>query len=92
MAVLVASGEDPGGADARLGGVGAAVAAAMAAVFAIVVWVEAARRIDVGSAVDDRTAFAAGAAACALACAVLGAVTTAAIQRASASPERRPSG
>jgi len=90
MAGLVASGEDPGGADARLGGLGAALAAAMAGVFAIVVWVEAARRLDVGSAIDDRTAFAAGAAACALACALLGAVTTAAIQRASSSPRAVP--
>lgn len=61
------------------------VAGAAAVAFAAVLAVAATRRLDLRYLVDDHTAFTVAAAISAAACAVLGAITTALVQRAQAS-------
>jgi membrane-associated phospholipid phosphatase len=86
MAVLTLAGEDPAREPGRLGRVATLVAGGVGAAFAVVVAVAAARRLDLHQLVYDRTTFAVASALCAAACAAIGAVTTALVQRATASP------
>ena len=88
MAVLTLAGEDPAREPGRLGRAATLVAGGSAAAFAIVVAVAAGRRLDLRGLVYDRTTFAAASAVCAAACAAIGAVTTALVQRATASQGR----
>lgn len=90
MAALTLLGEDAEREPGRAGRAATTVAGALAVAFAAVVAVAAARRLDLHQIVYDRTAFAVAAAVCAIACAVLGAGTTALVQRASAAS--RPAG
>lgn len=73
----------------RAGARTAATLAGLGAVFAVIVGVQTARRLDLLRVVDDRTAFAAAAVVCAGTCALLTIVVTALIQRG-ASSRRRP--
>ncbi len=75
-----------GRATARIGG---AIAALLGIAFAGVVGVTAARRLDVVQIVNDRTAFAGGAAAAAVSCALLGATVAALLQRSDADGDAR---
>ncbi len=91
MAAVTLMGEEdarPPGRAAR----GITLAAAGAAlVFAMVVLAAAARRLDLQQMVIDRTSFAVAATACAGACAVLGALATALVQRAAQASRAAPS-
>jgi membrane-associated phospholipid phosphatase len=86
MAVLTLAGEDPEREPGRLGRAATLVAGVLGAAFALVVALAAARRLDLHQLVYDRTTFAVASAVCAAACAAIGAVTTALVQRATASP------
>jgi hypothetical protein len=68
-----------------------ALAGGLAAVFALIVGVQVARRIDLLRVVHDRTAFAAAAIVCAAACALLTILVTWLIQRGASSHRRRRS-
>ena len=84
MAALTLLGEDPDREPGRAGRAATLLAGGLAAAFAVVIAVTAARRLDLHQIVYDRTAFAVAATVCAAACAVLGALATALVQRASA--------
>lgn len=74
--------EDADARDSRAARVGGLIAAVLLLAFAVVVGVTAAHRLDVVRIVDDRTAFAAGAAVCVAACAALGGLVATLLQRA----------
>jgi membrane-associated phospholipid phosphatase len=98
---LVAAGlmtaHDAGGLSARRrqhpagARIAMALTGGLAAVFALIVGVQAARRIDLLRVVHDRTAFAAAAIVCAGACALLTVLVTWLIQRGASSHRRRRS-
>jgi membrane-associated phospholipid phosphatase len=88
-AILIASGEGRGG-DRRVGSrFGALTAVVLGLAFIAVVGATAGRRLDVVQLVDDRTALALAALAAGAACAGLGAVVTALLQRAEIPSPRR---
>jgi membrane-associated phospholipid phosphatase len=92
-AVLVAAPEAGGLAETRRrrprgARAAGALSAGLGAVFAVIVGVQTARRIDLLRVVDDRTAFAAAAVVGAGACALLTVVVTALIQRGASSHRR----
>ncbi|MGE0029262.1 MAG: phosphatase PAP2 family protein [Thermoleophilia bacterium] len=91
MAVVTLAGERGGPAPGRVARGVTLTAGAAAALFAIVVLAAAARRLDLHQMVIDRTSFAVAATVCAGICALLGALTTALVQRAAQASQAEPS-